>query len=202
MVGGHLDSVIDGPGINDNGSGTATILEVARQVSALGLELDAKVRFAFWSAEELGLLGSDQYVSTLQPTDQQAIVGYLNFDMLGSPNFVREVYQEDGAPSGSADLTQLFLDYFDDVGLDAEPASLGGGSDHGSFMRAGIPIGGLFTGAFEVKTPEEVATFGGQAGEPEDACYHLACDRVDRLNLDVLDQLADAVAFAVVALAS
>ena len=69
-------------------------------------------------------------------------------------------------------------------------------------MRAGIPIGGLFTGAFEVKTPEEVATFGGQAGEPEDACYHLACDRVDRLNLDVLDQLADAVAFAVVALAS
>jgi Zn-dependent M28 family amino/carboxypeptidase len=202
MVGGHLDSVIDGPGINDNGSGTATILEVGRQLSALGLELDAKVRFAFWSAEELGLLGSDQYVSTLQPTDQQAILGYLNFDMLGSPNFVREVYQEDGAPAGSSDLTQLFLDYFGDVGLDAEPASLGGGSDHGSFMRAGIPVGGLFAGASEVKSPEEAATFGGQAGQPEDPCYHLACDRMDQVNLDVLDQLADAVAFAVVALAS
>jgi Zn-dependent M28 family amino/carboxypeptidase len=202
MVGGHLDSVIDGPGINDNGSGTATILEVARQISALGLQLDAKVRFAFWSGEELGLLGSDQYVSTLQPTDQQAIIGYLNFDMLGSTNFVREVYQEDGAPSGSADLTQLFLNYFEDVGIGAEPASLGGGSDHGSFMRAGIPIGGLFTGASEVMTSEQAATFGGQAGEPQDACYHLACDRVDRLNVEVLDQMADAVAFAVVALAS
>jgi Zn-dependent M28 family amino/carboxypeptidase len=202
MVGGHLDSVIDGPGINDNGSGTATILEVARQLAALGLELDATVRFAFWSAEELGLLGSEQYVSTLLPSDQQAIVGYLNLDMLGSPNFVREVYQEEGAPSGSEDLTQLFLGYFDDIGLDAEPASLGGGSDHGSFMRAGIPVGGLFAGASEVKSSDQAATFGGQAGKPVDPCYHLACDRVDQVDMDVLGQLADAVAFAVVSLAS
>ena len=73
VVGAHLDSVVEGPGINDNGSGSSTILEIAEQMSALKLtkKLQRPVRFAFWGAEESGLLGSEHYVANL--SDRPAV---------------------------------------------------------------------------------------------------------------------------------
>ena len=82
VVGAHLDSVREGPGINDNGSGTATILEIALQMRRLGIALSNRLRFAFWGAEEWGLLGSKHYVDQLPQEELSKILLNLNFDML------------------------------------------------------------------------------------------------------------------------
>jgi Zn-dependent M28 family amino/carboxypeptidase len=104
VVGAHLDSVTAGPGINDNGSGSATILEIAEQLAKLGYtkKLQRQVRFAFWGAEELGLLGSQYYVDSLTNTQRAKIYANLNFDMLGSPNYVRFVYDGNGSDTPDA----------------------------------------------------------------------------------------------------
>ena len=160
VVGAHLDSVGTGPGINDNGSGSAGILELARKLQAF--KLQHKVRFVWFSAEESGLLGSEAYVASLPAAERAKIKAMLNFDMIGSPNFVRFVYDGDlsdsepppgGAPAGSAEIEALFLDYFASQGLPTEPTAFDGRSDYGPFIAAGIPAGGLFTGAEEIKTP-------------------------------------------------
>ena len=207
VAGAHLDSVPEGPGIQDNGSGSAAILEIARQMAELGIEPRNKVRFAWWSAEEAGLLGSAHYVSTLGKRDLKNIAVNLNFDMIGSPNFVRFVYDGDGSdtaldgPNGSAVVEDVFLDYFAEQGLPVEATAFDGRSDYGPFIEAGIPAGGLFTGAEEIKTPEQAAVYGGTAGEQLDPCYHLACDTFDNISLEALDQMSDAAAHAVLTFA-
>ena len=207
VVGAHLDSVPGGPGINDNGSGTATILEIARQMSALGIQPTNKVRFAFWGAEEFGLLGSEFYVGNLSDREIKDIALNLNFDMLGSPNFVRFVYDGDGSdtplagPNGSGRIEEVFLDYFSSQGLATEATAFDGRSDYGPFIAVGIPAGGLFSGAEGVKTDEQAAVYGGTAGESYDPCYHLACDTFDNNANEVLDQFADATAHAVLTFA-
>jgi Zn-dependent M28 family amino/carboxypeptidase len=204
VVGAHLDSVGEGPGINDNGSGTAVILEIALQMAELKIRPLNRVRFAFWGAEEAGLLGSADYVFTLPEKELNKIALNLNFDMVGSPNFVRFVYDGDGSaglsdpgPPGSAEIEHVFLDYFDDQGLETEPTAFDGRSDYGPFLDFGIPAGGLFSGAEEIKTPEQVAIYGGTAGEQFDPCYHLACDTFDNNSNEVLDQFSDAAAHTV-----
>jgi Zn-dependent M28 family amino/carboxypeptidase len=206
MVGAHLDSVPQGPGINDDGSGTATVLAIAEQLARLPDVQRNQVRFAFWGAEELGLLGSRHYVDQLGPDQRADIAAYLNFDMLGSPNFARMVYsraagsdaEDDVAvPPGSDALTRLFTAYFAARGVSVEPTGFDGRSDYGPFAEAGIPVGGLFSGAEEVKTPEQAARNGGAAGRPLDGCYHQACDTIDNINDQALDQLGDAAAHAV-----
>lgn len=197
MAGGHLDSVIDGPGINDNGSGTATLLEIAEEMAAL--ELDNKVRFAFWSAEEVGLLGSTHYVDSLGGGVED-IAAYLNFDMIASPNFVRYVYDDTGAPEGSEEIGDLLRTHFRGEGLPLDDIDIEGRSDHGPFLQNGIPIGGLFTGADMIKTAAEVERYGGIADANEDQCYHRACDDIDNINIEVLDQMADAIAAVVMEL--
>jgi Zn-dependent M28 family amino/carboxypeptidase len=207
VVGAHLDSVVEGPGINDNGSGTAAILEIAVQMAKLGINPRQKVRFAFWGAEESGLLGSEYYVENLSDANLARIYANLNFDMVGSPNYVRFVYDGDGAPTGaegppgSAEIENLFTSYFDSQGLASEPTAFDGRSDYGPFILAGIPAGGLFSGAEGVKTPEQAAVYGGTAGEPYDPCYHQACDDITNLNTRALDELGDAAAHAVMTLA-
>jgi Zn-dependent M28 family amino/carboxypeptidase len=216
VVGAHLDSVLAGPGINDNGTGTATILEVAEQLARLdrgghhghgrnrghGNGLPNRVRFAWWGAEEAGLLGSTHYVESLSEQQRSKIALNLNFDMVGSPNPVRFVYDGDGSdtetagPAGSDRIEAEFVRWFQRQGLATAPTAFDGRSDYGPFIDAGIPAGGLFTGAEGVKTEEEAATFGGTAGEPYDPCYHQACDTRDNLDEEVLDQMADAVAHA------
>ncbi|MGH2774049.1 MAG: M28 family peptidase [Actinomycetota bacterium] len=201
MVGAHLDSVADGPGINDNGSGSASILELA--VALAGVETGEGVRFAFWSAEELGLIGSDHYVSELGDAERDRITAYLNFDMVASPNYMRLVYGDNlGNVDNPAAIKNLFLDYFDQRDLDTDIIDLSGRSDHGPFERAGIPVGGLFTGAEMIKDREAARLFGGRAGRPADPCYHLACDDIDNINGESLDQLSDAIAFSVATLAT
>ncbi len=202
FLGAHLDSVNAGPGINDNGSGSAGILEVARQLKKIGTPTN-KVRFAWWSAEESGLVGSTDYVSRLTPAQSLKIGLYLNFDMIGSPNYARFIYDGDNStgegavgPPGSDGIEANFEAFFAKQHLATEPTAFDGRSDYGPFIDVGVPSGGLFTGAEEVKTPAQVALYGGTAGEAFDPCYHQACDTYANVNGEVLDVMSDAVADA------
>jgi Zn-dependent M28 family amino/carboxypeptidase len=207
VVGAHLDSVPEGPGINDNGSGSAGILEIALQMKKLNIKPTNHVRFAFWGAEEEGLHGSTFYVNQLSARQQKDIAVNLNFDMIGSPNFVRFVYDGDGSafgtsgPSGSATVEGVFNDYFASQGLQTEPTEFDGRSDYEAFINAGIPAGGLFSGAEDIKTTREATIYGGTAGTAYDACYHQACDDINNLSATALDQLADGAAHATLAFA-
>ncbi len=213
MVGAHLDSVTAGPGINDNGSGSAAILEVARMMGKTPTE--QTVRFAWWGAEELGLLGSEFYVSDLQanqPAELDRISAYLNFDMVGSPNFARFIYDGDDSdgegegpgPEGSAALEDVFQTFYTERGLAYEGTDFSGRSDYGPFIADGvdIPSGGLFTGAEGVKTAEQQARYGGTAGVAFDPCYHQACDTYANNSNEVLEQNADAIAYSTYTVAS
>lgn len=207
MAGAHLDSVLEGPGINDNGSGSAAILEVALQMADLGIEPNNKVRFAWWGAEESGLVGSNYYVTNVlldetgELTDEgEAVALYLNFDMVGSPNFKRAIYDGDGSgfgltgPPGSAAIETAFEEFYAERGLASEPTEFSGRSDYQAFINlAGIPSGGLFTGAEEAKTPAQVALYGGTAGIAFDPNYHQVGDTIDNVNLEVFDQNLDAI---------
>jgi len=201
-VGAHLDSVTEGPGINDNGSGSASILETARQMASLKIKPANRVRFAFWGAEEFGLLGAEYYAAHLSTRDLKDIALNLNFDMVASPNFVRFVYDGDGSgtgtgtkgPNGSGVIEGIFNDYFSTQGLATAPTAFDGRSDYGPFIDRGIPAGGLFTGAEGVKTAAEAAVYGGTAGVAYDQCYHKACDDITNVNTTALDQMSDAIA--------
>ena len=200
MAGAHLDSVLDSPGMNDNASGAGTILETAIQWQRLDLGSRNKLRFALWGAEELGLLGSEHYVSTLSDAEKSRIKMYLNFDVEASINGFPFVYTPepgDGTPPGSAEATGVFEDYFDSVGLPHDPTPLLGASDHVSFLDGGIPAGGLFSGATGIKTEEQAAAYGGTAGEPYDDLINSPFDTIDRINLDVLDDMSDAAAHGI-----
>ena len=229
VVGAHLDSVDDGPGINDNGSGSGTILEIAEQMEKV--KPRNAVRFVWFSAEESGLLGSTAYVNSLTAEQKADIAGMLNFDMLASPNFVRFVYDGDlssfpgpvgGVPAASAQIEQIFNDYFAAQGLPTAPTAFDGRSDYRAFIQNGIPAGGLFTGAEVRKTAEQAAIYGGAAGEQFDPCYHAFCDTLATIDgappalaladpasaaslvgngLVGLDQMSDAAAHATITLA-
>ena len=204
MAGAHIDSVQAGPGVNDNGSGAAATLEVALKMAKHRPE--NSLRFAFWGAEELGLVGAEAYVAELTQAEQDRIALYLNFDMVGSPNYVFFVYDGDDSdavgagpgPAGSAQIEALFESYYRQVGRSWKGTDFSGRSDYGPFIteEVGIPSGGLFTGAEGVKTADEAATWGGTAGQPYDPCYHLACDAFANVNLDALDVNSDAIAYA------
>ncbi|GAB2986209.1 M28 family metallopeptidase [Saccharothrix stipae] len=202
MVGGHLDSVSAGPGINDNGTGSAGLLEVALAVRSTGFRPTKHLRFAWWGAEELGLVGSTHYVNSLSTTDRSRIDAYLNFDMIGSPNPGYFVYSASGQPAGSSALQQALQGYFGSIGVPTELTSVGGRSDHAAFARAGIPVGGTFTGAEGVKTSAQAQKWGGTAGTAFDRCYHRSCDTTSNVNATALDRNTDAIAHAVWTLAA
>jgi Zn-dependent M28 family amino/carboxypeptidase len=195
MVGAHLDSVLDGPGINDNGSGVASVLEIARGVAEAGVPEETAVRIGLWGGEELGLVGSRAYVEGLEDD----LVAYLNLDMTGSLNGANLVYDEVAVADGSAAITQAFTDWFTDRGLDFQVADLGGGSDHGAFSAAGIPTGGLFAGATETGGAAAPSASGSGA-PPADACYHIACDDRDNVDVDRVALFADATLAVALAL--
>ncbi|MGA5868453.1 M28 family metallopeptidase [Streptomyces cinereoruber] len=191
MAGSHLDSVSSGPGINDNGSGSAAILETALAVSRAGYQPSKHLRFAWWGAEELGLVGSKYYVNNLPTTERSKIKGYLNFDMIGSPNPGYFVYDDDPT------IEQTFKSYFAGLGVPTEIETEGDGrSDHAPFKSAGVPVGGLFTGASRVKTSAQVSKWGGTA-TAFDRCYHSSCDTTSNINDTALDRNSDAVAHAI-----
>jgi Zn-dependent M28 family amino/carboxypeptidase len=203
MAGAHLDSVGAGPGIQDNGSGSAALLEVAEQMAKVNPR--NQVRFAWWGAEESGLVGSTFYVNSLSQKQQDDIALYLNFDMIGSPNHVFFVYDGDDSdgegagpgPEGSAQIEEFYEDFYTNRGLPFKGTDFSGRSDYGPFIAVGIPAGGLFTGAEGIKTAEEAALWGGTAGDQYDPCYHLACDTFANVNVSALDVNSDAVAASV-----
>lgn len=210
VVGAHLDSISTTAAMNDDGSGSAAILEIAEQMAKV--KPRNKVRFIWFGAEEFGLLGSTFYVNNLTAAERESIALMLNFDMLGSPNYVRFVYDGDNStfPAGPGNLAgspgsgiveSVFNDYFAAQGLASAPVGLGGNTDYRPFLVAGIPIGGLFTGGGGIKTAAEAAAFGGTAGEAYDACNHLPCDDLDNINKVALGEMSDAAAHAIITFA-
>jgi Zn-dependent M28 family amino/carboxypeptidase len=209
MAGAHLDSVTEGPGIQDNGSGSAALLETALMMAKLKPE--NTVRFAWWAAEELGLLGSTDYVEGLSQAERDRIALYMNYDMVGSPNYIFMVYDADESsfpapegvpiPPGSTAIEDLYESYYTLIGEPYDDTAFDGRSDYQAFIENGIPAGGLFTGAEEVKTEQQEAIWGGTAGEQFDPCYHLACDTFDNIDLHALEVNSDLIAFAMLTFA-
>jgi len=205
MAGAHLDSVQAGPGINDNGSGSASLLEIAQSMAKV--KPQNTVRLAWWGAEESGLVGSREYVAGLSQKEKERIALYLNFDMVASPNHIFMVYDGDqsgfpapvAVPEGSVAIEDLFESYYTKIGQPYDDAEFSGRSDYQAFINDGIPAGGLFTGAEVVKSTEQAAIWGGDAGQSFDPCYHRACDTVGNVDLKALDVNIDAIALAVLA---
>lgn len=205
MAGAHLDSVPEGPGINDNGSGSAALLELAQNLRKL--KPQNTVRLAWWGAEEEGLIGSTAYVDGLTQAEKDRIALYLNFDMIASPNYIYMVYDGDEStfeapvvvPEGSIQIEDLFEQYFTSIDTPYDDAEFSGRSDYEAFINADIPSGGLFTGAEEEKTPEQAEIWGGTAGEWLDPCYHQDCDDIDNVSEEALGVNADAIALSVLA---
>jgi Zn-dependent M28 family amino/carboxypeptidase len=199
MAGAHLDSVPEGPGINDNGTGASALLEIAQQMAKL--RLPNKLRFAWWGAEESGLVGSTYYVNNLPPAGLNKIEMYLNFDMIGSPNYGLFIYDGDGSafglvgPEGSDDIEALFERYYAERNIPSEPTAFTGRSDYQAFILNGIPAGGLFTGAEVPKTEAQVAKWGGTADVAYDPCYHQACDTIANVNQKALRINSKAIAY-------
>ena len=204
MLGAHLDSVTEGPGINDNASGSAALLEIALQLK--DTQVTNKVRFGWFSAEELGLIGSTKYVEALSPAHKARISLYVNADMVASPNYMLGVYDGDGSrfgqkgPEGSALIESMLHGFFAGQGLKSVETELSGRSDYAAFSAAGVAVGGVFTGAEGKKSEEEAELFGGKAGEAYDSCYHQACDNISNLSLDALEFNTHALAFMAVGL--
>ena len=202
MAGAHLDSVLAGPGINDNGSGSAVLLEVAQQLAHV--KLQNTVRLAWWTAEESGLVGSTNYVASLSEEELGRIALYMNFDMVGSPNYIFMTQDADqssfpgaGIPPGSVAIEDLFESFYTLQGEPYDDAAFDGRSDYRAFMLSNIPSGGLFTGAEVPKTAEQAGIWGGTVGAQFDPCYHAACDTFANNNNHALAVNADLIGTAV-----
>jgi Zn-dependent M28 family amino/carboxypeptidase len=203
MAGAHLDSVENGAGINDNGTGSAGLLETALKLGG-SPKVNNAVRFGWWGAEELGLVGSTKYVQSLTFEQQLDIALYLNFDMIGSPNAAYFVYDGDDSdavgagagPYGSGQIEQAFVEYLTvEKGVQTEGTDFTGRSDYGEFILQGIPAGGLFTGAEGIKTEAQAAKWGGTAGVAYDPNYHGSGDNLGNVDRVALDRNSDALAW-------
>lgn len=218
MAGAHLDSVPEGPGVQDNGSGSAAILAIALELANnKKYEPENTLRFGWWGAEESGLIGSFEYFTNTEfgllevaPEEVDKIAAYINFDMIASPNYIYGVYDADEStfeapvpvPAGSDALEDLFEAYYSIESIPYEDTEFSGRSDYQVFILLDIPSSGLFTGAEQIKTDEQVGIWGGTAGDQYDPCYHIACDTVDNVSVEAMDVNIDAVAYAVFNLAA
>jgi Zn-dependent M28 family amino/carboxypeptidase len=192
VVGAHLDSVLEAPGINDNGSGVAAVLQTAVALASAAGPAANRVTFALWAAEELVNVGSGYYVGRLTDAERQATALYLNAEMIGSPNYVPYVMH------GAGTVTTPFDEYFQarEIGYEyIDAATIG--SDHQSFRAAGIPVGGLHCGSVGIKTPAEQERYGGTAGQLYDPGYHQPADSIRNVSTAALDLTTRAMAYAV-----
>jgi Zn-dependent M28 family amino/carboxypeptidase len=208
MVGAHLDSPRGGPGINDNGTGVAAVLETARQLGPLA-PVNNAVRFVFWGADEDGPNGVMDYVFGMDRDQLNDIAMYLDFTMLGSPNagFFTDDGDQSGPPSpgiafgdvpeGSAGIERTLAGYLYLAGKRPADMPLSTRSDYHPFMVAGVPIGGVTAGASQTKTTVQARLWGGQAGVPFDPNYQTPRDTVDNVNREALAVMGSGVAFAV-----
>jgi aminopeptidase Y len=202
MLGAHSDSVTEGPGINDDGSGTNSLLEVA--VALTNFKVNNAVRFAWWAAEEEGLVGSDYYANNLRPHENKKIRVFMDYDMMASPNFAYQIYDANSKdhPNGSGELKQLYVDFYEAAGVNYSFVPFDGRSDYDGFLQHGIPSGGVATGAEGIKTDEDVDLFGGKQGIQYDPCYHLLCDDLDNLAYDAWEINTKLIAHSVATYAS
>lgn len=205
MSGAHLDGVLAGPGINDNGSGSAALLSTA--VAMAKVRPENQLRFAWWGAEESGLIGSTRYVLDLPEEELARIALYMNYDMVGSPNYVHTVYDADESsfiaeefgvvvPPGSTAVEDVYESFYTAMGVPYDDTAFSGRSDYQAFILSGIPSSGLFTGAEEKKTEAQQAIWGGTVGDQFDPCYHAVCDTIANVSRDALEVNVDAIAFA------
>ncbi|CAG8952140.1 hypothetical protein HYFRA_00000878 [Hymenoscyphus fraxineus] len=199
FMSGHSDSVAQGPGINDNGSGTISLLETAIQLTNFSVK--NAVRFAWWAAEEAGLLGAEHYVTVASQSELDKIRLMLDFDMMASPNYAYQIYDGDGSafgesgPPGSGEAEHEFERYFaEEAGLNFTSIEFDGRSDYGPFLAAGVATGGIACGAEGIKTVEEAAMFGGTAGVAYDSCYHSGCDNFNNVDVGAWIQMTKAIA--------
>lgn len=199
MVGAHLDSVDEGPGVNDNASGVAAVLELARQLSRC--ETRRSVRFAWWGGEELGLRGSKAYVRAI--ADAIDVAAYVNLDMIGATNHVFAIGDGDGSrskapgPGASGELEAFFHADFTAQRLALIDVPFYFRSDYAPFHRAGIAVADLTAGYDAPKSSYQARLFGGTAGKPPDPCYHKPCDDLSNVDADTVTIIARAVARAV-----
>jgi aminopeptidase S len=199
LIGAHLDSVPDGPGIVDNGSGVASLLEIATRLGAEP-SVQNQVQFAFFGHEETGAQGSTSYVENLSADDREKIKLYVNVDMVASPNggyFVqggKGSDQETAGPAGSAAIGQVLADLLATTGVRSPEIIEFVGDDESPFIEAGIPVGGATNGDAKEKTAEQARAWGGQAGQVYDRCYHQVCDTIDNVNPAVLNNYLRALA--------
>jgi Zn-dependent M28 family amino/carboxypeptidase len=207
IVGSHYDSVSAGPGVNDNGSGTSTNLELAIQyftaTKSKAIKPQNRVRFAWWAAEEEGLIGAYYYVDSLIAANTLNLVQMnLNFDMLGSPNFIYGVFNGssgDYVPrviAGASIIQSVFEDYFQTQSIPYLLTEFDGRSDYGPFIEADVAANGLETGAEVFKSVEQRHMFGGLANTAYDPCYHQSCDTVENISQESLLTMAQTAAFA------
>jgi Zn-dependent M28 family amino/carboxypeptidase len=201
VIGAHLDSVREGPGMNDNASGSAAVLEAALRLTETAYGLGPRLRFAFWGAEEVGLVGSRHHVNSLSEEERRAIVLYINLDMVASPNFGRFVQLgQETSDSLAAAAQRTLVSYFRGRNLPVEERvrtrQRGFGSDDASFAEKGIPTLGLYAGAGEAKQEVHTALFGGSTGQPFDPCFHRACDTIDNVNRGLLEEMSAALSHA------
>lgn len=171
FLGAHLDSVAEGPGLNDNGSGSAATLAAALAVAKAGANPRKHLRFAWWGAEETGLHGSKHYVDTLNPQQREDIDVYLNFDMTGTKNHEEQLLIDTGTPAAS-----VLREYFEDRQIPVFEVGVGG-SDHVSFDAGGIPVSGFSTGL--------------------GSCYHQPCDTVENVDPEAETTSTNAVVHSI-----
>ena len=207
MLGAHLDSVAEGPGINDNGSGVAAVLETALQLGS-SPEVKNAVRFAFWGAEEDGLKGSMNYVVSLNENQLKDIALYLNYDMIASPNPGYFTYDGDQSlpagsigerprvPEGSAGIERTLAAYLTRAGKPPEDAAFEGASDYDGFMQGGIPAGWIFTGDEAEMSDEQAERWAGDAGQSFDPNIHTKTDTLEHINRTALEINGGCVAYA------
>ncbi|WP_189058776.1 M20/M25/M40 family metallo-hydrolase [Longimycelium tulufanense] len=169
FLGAHLDGVPAGPGINDNASGSAAVLETALTVARTNLKTQKRLRFGWWGAEELGLIGSRYYTGNLPAAERSKIKAYLNFDMVGAKNTrTWGVYNDD------PNLRRMFENHFRSKGVQTRPMNIGGRSDHASFKNIGVPVSGIASG--------------------NDPCYHARCDTINNVGANVVATSTNAAA--------
>lgn len=208
VAGAHIDSSAASPGINDNGSGVAALLETA---SALGPRPQTAnaVRFAFWGSEQNGLAGATSYVRGLSAEQLDQIALYLDFDMIGSSNAGYFTYDGDqsaqlnpdiplhSVPEGSAGIERTLAGHLYSVGARPADMPLSRITDYNAFLSAGVPIGGLTAGSSQRKSEAQARLWGGTAGVAFDPNYHTRRDTVDNIDRDALAVMGSAAAFAI-----
>lgn len=208
LAGAHLDSSAASPGVNDDGTGIAALLETAAALGARPQAANA-VRFVFWASEENGAAGPTKYLQALSVDELQDIAMYLGFDMLGSPNAGYFTYDGDqsaqpnpaipaqSVPEGSAGIERMLAGYLNTAGVRPADMPLSQFTDYYPFLAAGVPIGGLTAGASQRKSEVQARLWGGRPGIPFDPNYRTKGDTVDNVDRDALSVLGPAVAFAV-----